>query len=563
MTEVVSLSSPSQQPAAGRLTQRWAHRIGVTAAVGVVYFLVAELGLGLYGQTNWVSVFWPAFGVSSGILIALGPSARWQVAIGVTAAILVAHVILGDPRWLGPAFGLADAVEALVTAGVIECFFGAHFSLGRLRHVLGLFGAAIPGSIASFTTWMLPAKIFQNSTEPILTTWQHWFMGDMVGFVALGPFVIGFFAAVRHPPGWRELIEGAAGLVALALITAIIILLPKSYWDTLVPVAWLFPMLFWLAARCRPVFAAAGAFIVSITVVWTTVFGIGHFGNSGLAVSDRNLQAQATILAVALGALVLSALFAERRDNEGRLARSNEMLQRERDTKLVSAQAITASIAHELKQPLTAVAMNGSAAIKFLETTPPNYAEVRAALRDIIDDASRACETMDGIRALFRWIKGRQESVDVNEVIGDALHDLSEELGDYRVTVRIELTQEIPLVRGNKHQLREVIVNLVHNAIEAMDATKDRDRILWVRSEIRDREAIAVSVQDTGPGIDPSRLDSIFDAFFTTKEKGMGLGLAICRLIAEHHSGRLTASSNGKDGAVFQFLLPVAPLPGP
>ena len=427
MTEAVSLSNPSQQPAPDRLT-RWAHRIAVAAAVGVVYFLVAELGLGLYGQTNWVSVFWPAFGISAGILIALGPSARLQVAIGVIAAILVAHVILGDPRWLGPAFGLADAAEALVTAGLIEHFFGAHFSLERLRHVLGLFGAAMAGSIASFATWILPSHVFANSTEPILTTWQHWFMGDMVGFVALGPFVIGLFAAARHPPGWKELIEGAAGLVALALMTAIIILLPKSYWETLVPVAWLFPMLFWLAARCRPVFAAAGAFIVSITVVWTTVFGIGHFGNSGLVVSDRNLQAQATILIVTLGALVLSALFAERREHEGRLARLNEMLQRERDNKLANARAITASMSHELKQPLTAVVANGAAAIKFLGMTPPNYVEVRAALGDIIDDAHRASQTLDGIRALFRWVDDKRESIDVNEVIGDVLHSLREQL---------------------------------------------------------------------------------------------------------------------------------------
>ncbi len=559
MTGAVSPPSPSpSSAAAGSLTWRWAHKIGVTAAVGGIYFLVAELGLGLYGETNWVSVFWPAFGVSAGILIALGPSARWQVAIGVTAAILVAHAILGDPRWLGPAFGLADAAEALVTAGLIEHFFGAHFSLGKLRHVLGLLGAAIPGSIASFITWVLPSRIFQNSTEPILTTWQHWLMGDMVGFVALGPFVIGLFAAVRHPPGWRELIEGAAGLVALMLMTAIIVLLPQSYWEMLLPVAWLFPMLFWLAARCRPVFAAAGAFIVSTTVVWTTVFGIGHFGSSGLAVNDRNLQAQAMILVVALGALVLSALFAERRDNEGRLARSNEMLQRERDNKLMSAQAITASIVHELKQPLTAVIANGSAAITFLEMTSPNYPEVRAALIDIIDDARRATETMDGIRALFQWAEDRRESVDVNEVIGDVLHGLREDLSGHRVTARVELTHEMPLVQGNKQQLREVIVNLANNAIEAMDATNDRDRILWVRSEIRDRGSIAVTVQDTGPGIDPSGLDAVFDAFFTTKRKGMGLGLAICRLIAEHHNGRLTASSNGKDGALFQFVLPVA-----
>ena len=558
MTEALSLSGPSQRPIAGRLARRWAHRIGVTAAVGLVYFLVAELGLGLYGQTNWVSVFWPPFGISAGILIALGPGARLQVAIGVVAAILLAHLILGDPRWLGPAFAISDAAEALVTAGLIEHFFGAHFRLGRLRHVLGLFGAAIVGSFASFTTWIFLSRIFQNSPEPILTTWRHWFMGDMVGFVALGPFVIGLFAAVRQPPGWRELIEGVAGVVALALVTAIIILLPNSYWDALLPVAWLFPMLFWLAARCRPVFASAGAFIVSITVVWTTVYGIGHFGNSGLAVSDRNLQAQVTILVVALGALVLSALFMERRENENRLARLNETLQRERDSKLVNAQAITASIVHELNQPLTAVVANGSAAILFLEMTPPNYLEVRAALTDIIEDARRASETMDGIRAMFRSAEDRLESIDVNEVIAAALRGLREELSGHHVTACVELTHAMPLVRGNKHQLREVIDNLIHNAIEAMDATKDGDRILWVRSEIRDRDAIAVSIQDTGPGIDPSKLDSIFDAFFTTKEKGMGLGLAICRLIAEHHRGRLTASSNGKDGALFQFVLPVS-----
>jgi signal transduction histidine kinase len=560
MTEAVSLSSPSQQPALGRKARRWAHRIGVTAAVAVIYFLVAELGLGLYGQTNWVSVFWPPFGISAGILIALGSSARLQVATGVIAAILVAHVILGDPRWLGPAFAISDAAEALVTAELIWHFFGAYFDLGRLRHVLGLFGAAIVGSIASFTTWILLARIFQNSTEPLLTTWQHWFMGDMVGFVALGPFVIGLFAAMRQPPGWRELIDGVAGIVALALVTAIIVLLPNSYWETLLPVAWLFPMLFWLAARCRPVFAAAGAFIVSIAVVWTTVYGIGHFGNSGLAVGDRNLQAQVMILVVALGALVLSALFVERRQNENRLARSNETLQRERDSKLVNAQAITASIVHELKQPLTAIVANASAAIKFLETKPPDYVEVHTALGDIIEDAGRANETMEGIRAMFRSAEDRRESIDVNEVLSAALRGLREEMSGHHVTARIELTNGIPLIRGNRHQLREVFDNLIHNAIEAMDATKDGDRNLWVRSEIRDRDAIAVSIRDTGPGIDPFKLDRIFDAFFTTKEKGMGLGLAICRLIAEHHGGQLTASSDGKDGALFQFVLPVKPV---
>ena len=255
--------------------------------------------------------------------------------------------------------------EALVTAGLIQHFLGLGFSLGRLRHVLGLLAAAVPGSMASFTVWSIASKLFQTSTEPILTTWRHWFMGDIVGFVALGPFVIGLFAAVRQPPPRNKSIEGTAALAALAAMTGTIIFLPQAFWETLMPVAWLFPMLFWLAARCRPAFAAAGACLVSITVVWTTVFGIGHFGDPGLQVEDRNLQAQVTILVVALGAFVLAALFAERRQTTG-LARANMMLERERDNKLMSAEAMTGAIAHEVRQPLAAIVANAGAALRWL-----------------------------------------------------------------------------------------------------------------------------------------------------------------------------------------------------
>lgn len=120
--------------------------------MGLVYFFIAELGLGLYGQTNWVSVFWPAYGISAGVLIALGPSARLQVAAGVIIAILAAHWIVSDPSWLGPAFALSDAAEAIVAAGVVYHIFGSKFSIGRLRHVLGLLIAAAAGSLASISS---------------------------------------------------------------------------------------------------------------------------------------------------------------------------------------------------------------------------------------------------------------------------------------------------------------------------------------------------------------------------------------------------------------------------
>jgi len=137
-----------------------------------------------------------------------------------------------------------------------------------------------------------------------------------------------------------------------------------------VPGALLFPILLWLAARCRPVFAAGGVLMVSVAVTWATNFGIGHLGNTGLPVDYRILQAQAIILVAAIGAQVLAALFAERRESKARLARSNTMLERERDNKLLQAQAITAAIAHEMRQPLAGMAINANVAMRYLAQTP-------------------------------------------------------------------------------------------------------------------------------------------------------------------------------------------------
>jgi signal transduction histidine kinase len=130
-------------------------------------------------------------------------------------------------------------------------------------------------------------------------------------------------------------------------------------------------------------------------------------------------------------------------------------------------------------------------------------------------------------------------------------------LQDHGVETHLALASELPLVDGHRRQLEEVILNLVHNAVEAMDATTDRDRVLRVRTGTKDHDAITVAVQDSGPGIDPKRIEGIFGAFFTTKSHGIGLGLAICRTIIARHGGQLTVSSDGKSGSLFQFALPI------
>jgi signal transduction histidine kinase len=233
------------------------------------------------------------------------------------------------------------------------------------------------------------------------------------------------------------------------------------------------------------------------------------------------------------------------------------MLERERDNKLMGAQAITASIAHEVRQPLASIVTNANAAMRWLGRNPPDHEEVRAALIRIQGEGHRTSEVFESIRALFQTGDRGRRRLDVNEIIVEVLETLRGELKAHGVQTRSELN-ELPHIDGHRGQLREVIFNLIHNALEAMDATTDRSRVLRVSTELRGREAVAVAVEDSGPGIDPKKLDGIFAAFVTTKSHGTGLGLAICRMIVEQHGGQLTASSDGKNGALFQFVLPIA-----
>ena len=318
-------------------TGRWITAIGLAVAVGVAYFLAARLSLFLLTKPDGVAVFWPAAGVSSGILIALGRNVRWPVAVGTMAATIVANLTGDRQIWSALAFALCNAGEALLTAWLIERYFGPDFNLGRLRHVLGLLAAAIVTTAVSGIGGAAAYKLFHSPDAPALLTFVHWFASDAIGIITVAPLVIGIATAVRMPPPRNEIIEGVVALAAVATMTGIIISLPPEPWETVVPVALLFPLLLWLAARCRPVFASAATFIVSLTIVWAITFGLGHFGNPGLSMDERILGAQASILGVAVCAYVLAALFAERRQHEAVLMESEARLQ-----EALSAGAVTA-----------------------------------------------------------------------------------------------------------------------------------------------------------------------------------------------------------------------------
>jgi len=550
-----------QRTVAGDFNRRWAGSIGLAAAVGLTYFLTALLSYGLALQSEGLAVFWPASGVSSGILIALGSRARWPVVCGVIVAVVADHLIMADPLRVGIAFALSDAAETLIIAGLIERYFGAEFSLDRLRNVLGILAAAVIGTCVSGIGGVAASVLLRPPTVPILTIWQHWVASNTIGFIAVAPLLIGLAAALRQRPQSNELVEGAAALTTLAGMTAVIITLSQERWETVVPIAWLSPMLLWLAARCRPVFAAAGAFIVSVTIVCTTVFGIGHFGDPNLPIDDRILGAQASILVVALSAYILAALFAERRESEARLASSNTMLERERSNKLMNLEAMAASISHEVRQPLTGVTLNSSALLRYLRDTPPKLEKARSAAEKAIAAGHRISQILDDIRNLFGTTERASGPVNMNDLALEALRALDGELKNHNIVTHTHLKPELPPIMGHNGQLQQVIVNLIQNAIDAMDSVDSDRRVLQLRTEHNGGNAISITIEDTGPGIDPNKTDNVFDAFFTTKSHGLGLGLAICRMIIEHHDGKLSVSSANPHGAIFRINLPQMKLP--
>jgi signal transduction histidine kinase len=255
--------------------------------------------------------------------------------------------------------------------------------------------------------------------------------------------------------------------------------------------------------------------------------------------------------------VVMVVLLAEMTTLYASLARSNMLLRRERDNKLMTLEAMAASISHEVRQPLGAIATRGATSLRFLELAPPNLEKVRSNLATIVSESHRASQVFENIRALFSGADPARQSINVNDIALDALRVLREELQEHGVTTGTELTFGLPPVMGHSGQLEEVVLNLIHNAIEAMDAVRDGRRVLLVRTGYHGSDAIAVAIEDSGPGIDPEKLAGIFDPFVTTKPGGMGLGLAICRMTIERHGGELSASASPHKGALFQFTLPI------
>jgi len=218
---------------------------------------------------------------------------------------------------------------------------------------------------------------------------------------------------------------------------------------------------------------------------------------------------------------------------------------------------LTASIAHEVNQPLAAIATNASAGLRWLDRPEPDVAEVRALTQRIIADAQRAADIIARVRAMAGHRTPEPAPLAINGVIEEAMQFLAHELQGQSVTPTLELARDLPLVLADRTQLQQVVVNLAVNAAQAMAQTPVGVRRLTIRTTFDDG-AVRVTVEDSGPGLDAAQQQRAFESFFTTKSNGMGMGLPICRSILESYGGAISASNAAEGGAAFVFTLPAA-----
>jgi signal transduction histidine kinase len=270
---------------------------------------------------------------------------------------------------------------------------------------------------------------------------------------------------------------------------------------------------------------------------------------------------QIMLIAAALllqSALIAGLAFEHRRRRNAEVLARRSMGELANMNRIATAGELSASIAHEVKQPLTAMVTNVSAGLRWLGAATPNHERAHGAFQKALKAGNQATEVIDSVRALFKKEEADKTQLDLNALISSVLYLLRDELQAHDIVLRTNLDPLLSPVDGHRGELQQVILNLVRNAADAMSKVADRPRVLTVKSENKLPNDILISVGDNGTGIDPKDLDRIFGAFFTTKSNGMGMGLSICKSIIESHSGRLWALPNLKYGSVFNLSLPIA-----
>jgi signal transduction histidine kinase len=505
----------------------------------------------------------------------------WQrrLTLVIVAVVLIATtaIVPFGAMQLRPTDGFIPATEAVIVIYdlLIAALLASHATTIGSRGLLLLAGGflfdaliVIPHAL-TFPGAFAPLGLLGAGLQTTAWLFIIWHFG-------LSAAVIGYVFLPRGPrPLTAATVYWNAALVVA--VTALLTVIATAYGDSL-------PALFVDRRGFTPLAHYVTAFDFSLSTVallallarrkksvfdlWLTVVVVAlvaELAMTTFVIASRfNLGFYASrLFSMVASMIVLIALLVETVRQDVRFARANLALQLERGRKLTTLDAALGAISHELKQPLSSIANNAEAAQKILDQPAQNVAQIREIVGDIMNESYRANDIIKNIRDLFKTSREDLRQIDINDIISGTLRGLQGDLRYHNVTADVDLEANLPAIVGHRGQLQEVVFNLVHNAIDAMQDGSTAGRKLYVRTENRGRNAISFSVQDSGPGIVPAQMERIFEPFITTKKNGMGMGLTICRMIIERHGGKLSVASDASAGARFDITLPVEPAADP
>ena len=523
------------------------------------YYVGGIVGLQFHFPPSGITVIWPSTAILLSALLLTPPRYWWMYLLAVVPAHLHLVISFQNPN---PSVVVAlcqvanNVVEAVLAALVVRHVIGApprFDSLHKMAAFILLVGI-MTNAIACASAVSL--FLLTGWAADFWLAWHQRVLAGTFPLITIPPLILlartGQLVRSQRTPlrSYAELGLLTTGLLAVGV--------PVLGWDPqglgnlpgllLAPL----PLLLWAAVRL-----GTGGLSLSLLVVAGIALANGYFGRGPFQTQSSAgnvLSLQIFLLAISIPLMLLAALVEER----GRTEQSLRATERElaRVSRQTTVGAMAASIAHEINQPLSALVTNGGIGLRLLANADSDLDEVREVLKRMIDDGFRASNIISSIRAMFGKERREKSLVSTRDLVSEVLALVRGELESHQVSLQLELHQDLPPVMGDRLQLQQVLLNLIMNAVEAMSSVEGRERSLLVKSELHGAGDLLITVEDSGPGIDPNDMNRIFDALFTTKSHGMGLGLSICQSIIASHGGRLWASARVPHGAVFYIQLP-------
>jgi signal transduction histidine kinase len=516
--------------------------------VSLSYYLGARLGLALTFQPNPISTLWPPNAIVLAALL-LAPIRQWPI---ILLAAFPAHIASelesGVPTAMVLAWFLSNCSEALIGAALVRSLLGDELRFDSLHHAVVFI--ACGGLLAPLASSFLDAALVVLVGWGSAGYWQLWIQrasSNILTELAIVPVIVSW-ARSGNSPRWSSARAGEAMLLAVSLAAVNFLAFGVFDWSNgassyirYLPV----PLLLWAALSFGPRGASAAFLCVTLTAIWGALHDKGPFLSDYAAHTARSLQLFLTVMAMAV--MLLAAAIREREYARRELTHL---------TRVALLGELAGAIAHELRRPLGAILSNAQATQRAVTRGDFTRQEVMESLKDIVDQDLRAAQVIRGLRAMMKNGEPERAPVDVNRLVREVVELARSELHSRRVRVETDLAPGLPSVSADQVQLAQVVLNILVNACEEMAGSEPSDRFVKVSTRASSA-GIVLRFEDGGPGFAREHAEKLFEAFYSTKESGLGLGLWLCRAIIAAHGGRIWAESPGK-GAIFHVRLPAA-----